>query len=60
MQQRITESQRILLIAVMSSADPRSVKKVLNGGLVREVVRLRVEAANRELHALERELTKTQ
>lgn len=54
MQHELTTTQRVLVIAGLSGADPRTVRKFLNGEDVRgSVVKERIELAQRQLAQLQ-------
>lgn len=54
MQHGLTETQRVLVIAGLSGADPRTVRKFLRGEDVRgAIVKERIELAQRQLAQLQ-------
>lgn len=54
MQHGLTETQRVLVIAGLSGADPRTVRKFLRGEDVRgAIVKERIEIAQRQLAQLQ-------
>lgn len=54
MQHGLTETQRVLVIAGLSGADPRTVRKFLRGEDVRgAIVKERIELAQRQLVQLQ-------